>query len=161
MPDNIASETGDFRFKQNRQFIKAGVCGGQPDPGFARAAAARVSQADPPDAPATGGSSSPTGRTVACHGKGCPAPWRHWNRWSGLAQKFSSHTASSSQLLMAADQRPQMLQESRAKAFYQCPKSLQKKGVCEDTAWYWSVGSIFTFLVTPVISGLHSGKHIW
>lgn len=115
----------------------------------------------PPGAPATGGSSSRTGRTVARRGKGCPALWRHWNRWSGLAQKCSSRTASSSQLLMAADQRPQMLQESRAKAFYQCPKSLQKKGVCENTAWYWSVGSIFTFLVTPVISGLHSGKHIW
>lgn len=62
MPDNIASETGGLRFKQNRQRIKAAACGGQPDTGFARAAAA------PPRC-------SSHGRQLIPHGKDSRSPW--------------------------------------------------------------------------------------
>jgi len=70
MPDDIASENGDFRFRQNRQFSKAAAWGRQSDPSFARAAA-WASQAGPAGAaakdsghPAPEGQSVPAGRAV-------------------------------------------------------------------------------------------------
>lgn len=72
--------------------------------------------------PCRGRRASCTGRMGACHGKGCPVPRQHWNQLSALAQKRFSYPPSSSRHLMAADQTPQTLPESRAKAF--CPSQV-------------------------------------
>lgn len=159
MPDNIASETGDFRFRQNSQFSKAAACRVESDTDFAHIVA-WGSQAGPADAPAKGaghpaqeGQLLTMGRAVPCRG-GTETSCPHWHR-------NALHTPPA--LPNIWWQQTKCLKHYRRAELkhFVSPKPLQKKGVCENTAWYWPVGSIFTFLVIPIISSFHSGKHIW